>query len=236
MASMLPFQPSKAFSMLYNTFIYNKQKDKVDMILEPLQSMLQLALLSICPVGTKLRIKENILYLQMPNIAQPIVRWYNADKKDDLYFLYAVIKRFITWYNPTLNNKSLMSLELYQLIITMSIEGLNNLFKTYTASDSNTVIHVIQMYKNLLEYNNDKIMIEDYIVDGDKNKINIDEVFEKIITIYDDNILSVMYFSLLQAQAETEYNNKNNVIDGLNMILNKYNLIIKEWIQLNLVL
>ena len=236
MASLLPFQPSKAFSMLYNTFIYNKQKDKVDMILEPLQSMLQLALLSICPVGTKLRIKENILYLQMPNIAQPIVRWYNADKKDDLYFLYAVIKRFITWYNPTLNNKSMMSMELYQLIITMSIEGLNNLFKTYTASDSNTVIHVIQMYKNLLEYNNDKIMIEDYIVDGDKNKINIDEVFEKIITIYDENILSVIYFSLLQAQAETEYNNKNNVIDGLNMILNKYNLIIKEWIQLNLVL
>ena len=236
MASLLQFQPSKAFSMLYNTFIYNKQKDKVDMILEPLQSMLQLALLSICPVGTKLRIKENILYLQMPNIAQPIVRWYNADKKDDLYFLYAVIKRFITWYNPTLNNKSMMSMELYQLIITMSIEGLNNLFKTYTASDSNTVIHVIQMYKNLLEYNNDKIMIEDYIVDGDKNKINIDEVFEKIITIYDENILSVIYFSLLQAQAETEYNNKNNVIDGLNMILNKYNLIIKEWIQLNLVL
>ena len=236
MASLLQFQPSKAFSMLYNTFIYNKQKDKVDMILEPLQSMLQLALLSICPVGTKLRIKENILYLQMPNIAQPIVRWYNADKKDDLYFLYAVIKRFITWYNPTLNNKSMMSMELYQLIITMSIEGLNNLFKTYTASDSNTVIHVIQMYKNLLEYNNDKIMIEDYIVDGDKNKINIDEVFEKIITIYDENILSVIFFSLLQAQAETEYNNKNNVIDGLNMILNKYNLIIKEWIQLNLVL
>jgi len=236
MASLLPFQPSKAFSMLYNTFIYNKQKDKVDMILEPLQSMLQLALLSICPVGTKLRIKENILYLQMPNIAQPIVRWYNSDKKDDLYFLYAVIKRFITWYNPTLNNKSMMSMELYQLIITMSIEGLNNLFKTYTASDSNTVIHVIQMYKNLLEYNNDKIMIEDYIVDGDKNKINIDEVFEKIITIYDENILSVIFFSLLQAQAEVEYNNKNNVIDGLNMILNKYNLIIKEWIQLNLVL
>jgi hypothetical protein len=197
--------------------------------------MIQLALLSVCPVGTKLRIKENILYLQMPNIAQPIIRWYNADKKDDLYFLYAVIKRFITWYNSALNAKSIMSLELYQLIITMSIQGLDNLFKTYTVSDSNTVIHVIQMYKNLLEYNNDKIMIEDYIVDGE-NRINIDEVFEKIISIYDENILQVIYYSLLQAQAETEYMNKNNVIDGVNMILNKYNLIIKEWIQLNLVL
>ena len=234
MAGLL--QPSRAFSMLYNAFVYNKQKDKIDMILEPLQSMLQLALLSVCPVGTKLRIKENILYLQMPNIAQPIVRWYNADKKDDLYFLYAVIKRFITWYNPELNDKSIMSLELYKLIITMSIEGLNNLFKTYTASDSNTVIHVIQMYKNLLEYNNDKIMLEDYIVDGEKNKVNIDEVFEKIITIYDNNILHVIYFSLLQAQAEQEFCNKNNVIDSLNMMLNKYNMIIKEWIQLNLVL
>lgn len=236
MASLLPFQPTKAFSMLYNAFIYNKQKDKIDMILEPLQSMIQLALLSICPVGTKLRIKENILYLQSPNIAQPFVRWYNADKKDDLYFLYAVIKRFIKWYNPALNEKSIMPIELYQLIIAMSIEGLSNLFKTYTTSDSNTVIHVIQMYKNLLEYNNDKIMIEDYIVDGERNRINIDEVFEKIIAIYDPNILQVIYVSLMQAKAETEMGYKYNIIDGLNIILNKYNIIIKEWIQLNLIL
>lgn len=230
------FQPSHAINLMYTAFVYNKQKDKIDMILEPLQSMIQLALLSICPVGTKLRIKENILYLHTPNITQPFIRWYNADKKDDLYFLYAVIKRFIKWYNPALNNKSIMSEELYQLIITMSIEGLGNLFKTYTSSDSNTVIHVIQMYKNLLEYNNDKIMIEDYIVDGEKNKINIDEVFEKIIVIYEKNIMQVMYYTLLQAKEETEYNYKTNIIDGLNLILNKYNTIIKEWIQLNLIL
>jgi hypothetical protein len=230
------FQPSHAINLMYNAFVYNKQKDKIDMILEPLQSMIQLALLSICPVGTKLRIKENILYLHTPNITQPFIRWYNADKKDDLYFLYAVIKRFIKWYNPALNNKSIMSEELYQLIITMSIEGLGNLFKTYTSSDSNTVIHVIQMYKNLLEYNNDKIMIEDYIVDGEKNKINIDEVFEKIIVIYERNIMEVTYYTLLQAKEETEYNYKTNIIDGLNLILNKYNTIIKEWIQLNLIL
>lgn len=230
------FQPSHAINLMYNALVYNKQKDKIDMILEPLQSMIQLALLSICPVGTKLRIKENILYLHTPNITQPFIRWYNSDKKDDLYFLYAVIKRFIKWYNPALNNKSIMSEELYQLIITMSIEGLSNLFKTYTSSDSNTVIHVIQMYKNLLEYNNDKIMIEDYIVDGEKNKINIDEVFEKIIVIYERNIMEVIYYTLLQAKEETEYNYKTNIIDGLNLILNKYNTIIKEWIQLNLIL
>jgi hypothetical protein len=127
-------------------------------------------------------------------------------------------------------------MELYQLVNSMAMDGLNNLFKTYSTSDSNTVIHVIQMYKNLLEYNNDKIMIEDYIVDGEKNKINIDEVFEKIIVIYEKNIMHVIYYTLLQAKEETEYNYKTNIIDGLNLILNKYNTIIKEWIQLNLIL
>ena len=66
------------------------------MILEPLQAMVQLALLSICPIGTKLRIQENILQLQFPTLIQPITRWYNADKKDDVYFLYGVIKRYLS--------------------------------------------------------------------------------------------------------------------------------------------
>jgi hypothetical protein len=73
-------------------------------------------------------------------------------------------------------------------------------------------------------------------VDGDKNKINIDEVFEKIVTIYEQNIMDVIYYTLLQSKAEIEYRYQTNIIDGLNIILNKYNTVIKEWIQLNLIL
>ena len=67
---------------IYNSLIHSKPKDKADMILEPLQSMFQLALLSRTPIGTKLAIHENILYLQLPGMTQPVSRWYNADKKD----------------------------------------------------------------------------------------------------------------------------------------------------------
>ena len=76
---------------LYNNLLFHKYKDKLDMILEPLQSMIQLAILSVKPIGTKLAIQENILYIQEPSIIQPINRWYNSDKKDDLYFLFQVI-------------------------------------------------------------------------------------------------------------------------------------------------
>ena len=226
---------TSSFHLLYQ-MLSNRQKDKIDMILEPLQAMIQLALLSICPIGTKLRIQENILYLQTPTFTQPISRWYNSDKKDDLYFLYTVVKRYMKWYNPALNKKSPLSADLYQLITTMAKEGFDNLIKTYSSSDSNTVIHVIQMYKNLLEYNNDKILVDEYIVYVEKNKVNIDEVFERIVGVYDANILQVMYHTLFLIKQEENEKNQQQNIDGLNNILYKYHQSIKEWIKMNLML
>jgi hypothetical protein len=206
------------------------------MILEPLQAMVQLALLSICPIGTKLQIHENILHLQSPNIIQPVSRWYYSDKKDDVYFLYGVIKRYIKWYNPQINKKSPVKQELYDLITSMAINGLNNLFKTYSSSDSNTVIHVIQMYKNLLEFNNDKIMADEYLMDVEKNKINIDEVFESIIHIYEPIFLNMLENMLELVKAEENELNRIYMMDGLNLILYKITKAIQDWIKVNLTL
>ena len=161
---------------LYNNLLFHKNKDKLDMILEPLQSMIQLAILSVKPIGTKLAIQENILYIQEPSIIQPLNRWYNSDKKDDLYFLFQVIKRFIKWYNP--ENK-IISIELYNLICSMSLIGLDNLVKTYNNTDNNSIIQVLHLYKNLLEVPNSKELEK-----HSNDKVNIDEVFENIISLY----------------------------------------------------
>jgi hypothetical protein len=236
MSSLLSFKAPPSISSIYQSFTASKTKDKVDMILEPLQAMVQLALLSICPIGTKLRIQENILYLQSPTIIQPLARWYYSDKKDDVYFLYGVIKRYIKWYHPQINKKSPLKQELYDLITEMAIEGLNHLFKTYSSSDSNTVIHVIQMYKNLLQYNNDKIMADEYLMDVEKNKINIDEVFENIITIYDPIFLNMLMNMLELVKAEEDDTNRMYMMDGLNLILYKITKSIKDWIKVNLTL
>jgi hypothetical protein len=236
MSSLLPFKAPASLTSLYQSLTATKSKDKVDMILEPLQAMIQLALLSICPIGTKLRIQENILHLQSPTLIQPITRWYYADKKDDVYFLYGVIKRYLKWYNPRMNEKSPVSPELYQLITGMAMEGLNQLFKTYSSSDSNTVIHVIQMYKNLLEYNNDKIMADEFVIDAEKNRINIDEVFEKIVSIYDATLLHMLQNTLELVRAEEDDTNRVYMMEGLNLILYKVTKAIRDWIRVNLTL
>ena len=203
---------------LYNSLLFNKQKDKLDMILEPFQSMVQLALLSLSPIGTKLKIQENILYLNPPTIIQPITRWLNSDKKDDLFFLFQVIKRFIKWYNPAINKDSILTIELYQLINKMAIAGLNNLIKTYSSFDSSTVVQVICMYKDLLERNEDF----NYEEEKQPNQVNMDEVFINVIKIYDINILNVIYNMLILMGRHDNMIDNSNMIDGLNLLSISY--------------
>ena len=42
-----------------------------------------------CPKGSKLYITNNILFIQTPNWSQGILRSYNQDQRDDLFFILA---------------------------------------------------------------------------------------------------------------------------------------------------
>jgi len=224
------FTKTEQLKTLYNTISLHKSKDKLDMILEPFQSMIQIALLSISPIETKLAIQENILYLQTPGFTQPISRWYYSDKKDDLYFLFQVIKRFVKWYNPENSDKSPIPKDLYELIIKMSIKGLENLTKTYNNTDNNNIIQVIYMYKSLLE-SNERV---EHLKSPD-DKVGIDIVFENIIEIYDKNLISLIHNLLLMISTEDNIIHVSNYIQGLNLIMAKNNNLIKNWIKANLV-
>lgn len=213
---------------IYNYLGLIKPKDKFNMILEPLQSMCQLAILGTKPIGSKLTISNNILSIQEPSIIQPISRWYNIDKKDDIYFLFQVIKRFIKWYNPENKNK-IITKELYDLITKMAQLGLDKLIQTYTGTDNNSIVEVIHMYKNILENQS----IKDF-EKSSSDQINIDEVFEKILVIYDDKILSIIINILLLVNSEENLEFVSSYSNGFNQIMYKTNGQIQNWIKLNL--
>ena len=89
---------------MYNglAFLYSNmgttKKERLSTILEPLQSMVQLSLLTFSPVGSKVSIYENLLSIQVYKWNQSIIRNYYNDKKDDLYYLFNVINRFNKFY------------------------------------------------------------------------------------------------------------------------------------------
>jgi len=214
---------------IYSSLTYHKSKDKIGMVLEPLQAMIQIGLLGVLPIGTKLTIFENILSYQSPNLIQPLSRWYYSDKKDDVFHLFQVIKRFVKWYNPNFSKKSPIDNDLYQLIIKMAISGLDNLLSTYNSSDNTAVTQVIWMYRSILEHK-DPSEIDKTFAD----KINIDEVFINIVNIYNPFILKIIYNSLLLINNEDNDSYKLKYIDGLNSNFYKYNKLIQNWIKINL--
>ena len=202
--------------------IKSQPKEKVDMILEPLQVLTQLAVLSYLPIGTKLSISNNILHLQQPTFLQGVTRWYQKDNKDDLYYLFHAIRRYYKWYK---HNDD----EIFIKILKLAIKGIQNLIETYNKIGITTITHTLNLYKNILEQDTDELF-----KDENQNSISVDDVFEKITDIYDRRLLVILYNTF---QIMSEEDNQQNIqlyVDGLDKLLEPTQNIIRKWILDNL--
>lgn len=135
----------------------SKHKERTDVILEPLQAMIQLGLLAYSPSGTKLAIHHNTLILQPPTFSQGFFRWFSGDRKDDLYFLFHVFRRFIVWYSVNTDtfgrtpSSNSIDNQLYRILLHNAFLGINCLIETYKTCEMGSLVHVLEMYKTFLQ-------------------------------------------------------------------------------------
>ena len=201
------------FSTFVREYIRHKPKERMDTILEPMQVMIQLALLAFCPIGTKISVTNNVLLLQWPSLSQGILRWFNKDSKEDLYFLFNVFRRYYKWYN---NDK------IFKYIITLSKRGLNNLIKTYERSDMFSITQTLSMYKVMFEVEDNKMFMDE--------EQGMDNVFKEIVEVYDPKIMKIIYniLKLMEMEENREYIERYYV--GLQEILIPIQERIRVWI------
>lgn len=138
-----------------------KPKERFETILEPLQAVLQIGLLSFYPIGSKLAIHNNILTVQAPGYVQQVKRWYNNDKKEDVFYLYNVFSRFHKFYRQVLDDGGgsggggcgcgTDNRKLFLLLIELAKGGISNLIRTYNQTDKIHILHTLQMYKGMLD-------------------------------------------------------------------------------------
>jgi len=139
-------------NFIYSTIRTKRKKERFETILEPLQAILQICYLSFAPIGTKLTIHNNILQIQIPNYSQPVIRWYNNDTQEDLFYLFNIFYRFKKFYYFMNDSKSNMdNKKLYDLLIELAKTGIGNLIRTYSQTDKIHILHTLQMYKTILE-------------------------------------------------------------------------------------
>ena len=134
------------FTTITSFLTKQNPKERTEIIVEPFQALIQLALLSFCPKHTKLSIEKNILQLQLPHIHQGVMRWYNNDTKNDLVFLFHAIKRFQIFYKKMLVDNP----KLYHIIIKYASNGILQLQQTYESSQNMTLVQTLRMYHSML--------------------------------------------------------------------------------------
>ena len=206
-------------------FLKTYSKEKADMILEPMQVMIQLAILSYEPIGTKIHVSNNILRLQRPTYAQGIVRWWNCDNKDDLYYLFHAIRRYYKWYKNQDDDD-----EIYDYILKKAILGIDSLIETYTKTDKISIRQTLSLYKNILDMEEPSLF-----KDESEQAASMDKVFENVISVYDEEYLNAIYnILLLMDKSEGKPDILTNYSDGLYTISIPIHYNIQSWIQTNL--
>jgi len=183
-----------------------KEKERADLILEPMQVMIQLALLAHSPIGTKISVSNNILSIQPPSMTQGAYRWWNNDNKDDLYYLFHAIRRYYKWYKSQKD-------DVYQYILAWAVKGLDKLSETYNKADKNNIRHTLALYRNVLDLKTD-----DIFKDNTNDTVTIDQVFKDT------------HNTLLMMEEETNTEFKQKLLDGLTLILDPMNIKIRKWI------
>lgn len=124
----------------------NATSDPNKQILDPLSSIIRLALLNFKEKGSKISISNNRIYFQSPSLLQGPTRWAYGDNRNDLHNLCTPIEKAVVWYDPCHNND-------IKQIFEYAVKGLQNLKMAYIRDkngDSNLVCHSIVHYIGII--------------------------------------------------------------------------------------
>ena len=138
----------------------NNQKMNIKFfLLDPLSVIIKLAIIGNKPVGTKILIKNNILYLQEPGMFQSITRIIYNTNKTDLQYMYNPINIAC---NTFLSEDSIKKTPRIKNLFVCAQNGLKKLMETYKSCSIITLClnyyyaiitnHVEQKYNDSIFY------------------------------------------------------------------------------------
>lgn len=184
-------------------------------ILDPLSVIIKLAILSNKPIGTKLRINNNIIYLQEPGPFQSICRYVFKSNKTDIQYLYNPIelacesyldKKTVTQQNPKIKD-----------LFKCAQNGIIKLIETYKccAVMSICLNYYYSLISNHLEdKNNDTLFRKDNMTPFYTNNM-----LDKLTKIWTQDkikiVLNLTTYLSSNDNAETDVKSLETIMDGI---------------------
>ena len=177
----------KYLNQLYNYFNNYKEEPYEIQILEPMSVVLTLVLISFKSEGTKISIINNHIYIQEPNIMQPINRWYYGHNREEIHYLFKPIFRSLETFKPYEN-------ENLQVIFKKAVAGLNILKKSYN-NESSTICYTLDLYIKLIDNNlhDGTIMNVNYFSNNPELSVSTQNKFKDLFkSVWEDSEISLV--------------------------------------------
>ena len=193
----------------------NNKTDNLQLfILDPFSVIIKLAILSNKPIGTKIRIDNNIIYLQEPGPFQSVCRYIFNNNKTDIQYLYNPIElacqQYLTGYVVKQNPK-------IKDLFKCAQSGLIKMIETYRASSVMRICinYYLSLISNHLEeLNNTTLFKKDnmsvFYTSELLNKLTKTWTPEKIKII-----LNLTTFLCSDDNAETDVKSLETIMDGI---------------------
>lgn len=189
----------------------NKIINPNEYVLDPLSTIIKLAILSNKPVGTKLSISNNIINIQEPGIFQSIYRYSYNTNKSDLQYLYNPIEIGCRFYlTREYTDEYPNIIKLFQC----AQNGLNKLSETYKTCNMirlclNYYTGIITNYFEKLDEN---IFLNNLFKRDTVTPLYTDEILNKLDEIWNsDRITVILNLTAFLLNDTTPYDNVRTI-------------------------
>lgn len=131
-------------------------------ILDPLSVIVKLAILAKKPIGCKIAINNNIIYIQEVGVFQSLVRYLYNNNKNDIQYLYNPIELACKNY---LSKECVKIYPNIKNLFIDAIKGLEKLKETY--SHNMIITHTLYLYCSIINnylgeiFNNNLFIVDD---------------------------------------------------------------------------
>jgi len=187
-------------------------------ILEPLSVIIKLAIISNKPIGTKLRMYNNIIYFQEPGPFQALCRYFLKSNKTDIQYLYNPIEIACKNYLVDIDEDANAILnQQFTNLFKCAQNGLLKLIETYKHCSVMRIClnYYVSLISNYLEEKNNETLFRK----DDMTKFYTTEIIHKLSQIWTSDKISIVLnlTSFLSNDTFAEMNVKSleTIIDGI---------------------
>jgi len=189
-------------------------------ILDPLSIIVKLYLYYSKPVGTKISVGNNRVYIQNSTYIQGVWRRYNGDSKNDINILVCPILFACVYYLTKEETR-----DIYLPIFNVALKALSNMKQTYA---NTTIIYNIEHIINIIQMhvNNE---ISSNIVNTDTPLYKIKEnIYQHLNEVWTPGRKNILFGFIKEIEDVSNLTLKQYLLDGLSTFMDCMDIFVSN--------